>query len=150
MTCTSRAAIAAGPEDTVLTDAYAINWPRDSPVRVLRNAITDALGYGLLGHDPDDIPREQIGEEEGRPIYLMSTDSPLRSMTGELDRMALFAGQSCGLIDRIVPAGEVVAAMIREAGATLAGLGSAAACRERRDPQHAVPIRSSARSRGSM
>ncbi|MEO8244207.1 MAG: nitronate monooxygenase [bacterium] len=110
-----QAVVAAGPEDTVLTDAYGINWPPDSPVRVLRSAVTDQLGHNLFGHLPDQIHRVQIGEEEGRPIYLMSTDSPLRSMTGELDRMALFAGQSCGLINRITPAGDVVATMMREA-----------------------------------
>ncbi len=114
-----QAVVAAGPDDTVLTDAYGINWPPDSPVRVLRSAVTDQLGHNLFGHLPDQIPRVQIGEEEGRPIYLMSTDSPLRSMTGELNRMALFAGQSCGLINRVTPAGEVVATMIREAEAIL-------------------------------
>jgi len=118
-----RAVIAAEPDDTVLTDAYAINWPPDSPVRVLRSAATEALGHNLFGHDPDRIPREQIGEEEGRPIYLMSTDSPLRSMTGDLERMAQFAGQCVGLIDRITPAGEVVANIMREAGRVLGDFG---------------------------
>lgn len=117
-----RAIVAAGPEDTVLTDAYTINWPPDSPVRVLRSPETDALGHDLFGHDPARIPREKIGEEEGRPIYLMSTDSPLRSMTGDLARMALVAEQSCGLIDRIAPAAEVVAAILHEADSVLAML----------------------------
>ncbi|WP_240467123.1 hypothetical protein [Comamonas sp. lk] len=36
--------------------------------------------------------RQPIGEEAGRPIYLFSTDSPLRSMTGDFEAMALYAG----------------------------------------------------------
>ncbi|MFP5355779.1 MAG: CarD family transcriptional regulator, partial [Gemmatimonadota bacterium] len=53
-----------------------------------------------------DIPRTVIGDEEGRPIYLFSTDSPLRSMTGDFEAMALYAGQGVGRITAIEPAGE--------------------------------------------
>ena len=47
-----------------------------------------------------------IGEEEGRPIYLFSTDSPLRSMTGDFEGMAFYAGNGVDKIDAIIPAGE--------------------------------------------
>ena len=33
-----------------------------------------------------------IGDEVGRPVYQFSTDSPLRSMTGDFEAMALYAG----------------------------------------------------------
>jgi nitronate monooxygenase len=56
-----------------------------------------------------------IGEEEGRPIYLFSTDSPLRSMTGDFEGMALYAGQGVDKIDAIVPAGERLKAIVSEA-----------------------------------
>ncbi len=39
--------------------------------------------------DPFDGRRTVIGDEEGRPIYLSSTDSPLRTMTGDFESMAL-------------------------------------------------------------
>ncbi|MEQ8664249.1 MAG: nitronate monooxygenase [Rhodospirillales bacterium] len=107
--------LTARSDQTVHTDAFAINWPKDSPVRVIANEMTASLGRDLFGHDPDTIERLQVAEEEGRPIYLWSTDSPLRSMTGELAKLALFAGQSAGLVDDIVPAGERVAAIVREA-----------------------------------
>ena len=40
-----------------------------------------------------------IGDEEGRPIYLFSTNSPLRSMTGDFEAMALYAGQGAWQIE---------------------------------------------------
>ena len=56
-----------------------------------------------------------IGDEEGRPIYLFSTDSPLRSMTGDFERMALYAGEGIDKIDAVLTAGERVAAIVGEA-----------------------------------
>jgi nitronate monooxygenase len=57
----------AKSEDTIYTDAFAINWSPNSPVRVIANSLTDKLGQRLLGHDPEDILREAIAEEGGPP-----------------------------------------------------------------------------------
>ena len=43
--------VRAKSEDTVYTDAFAINWPPNSPVRVIANSLTRGLGQHLLGHD---------------------------------------------------------------------------------------------------
>lgn len=107
--------IAARSTDTVHTDAYAINWPPNSPVRVIATPETDALGGRLWGHDDGSFPREAIAEEEGRPIYLYSTDSPLRSMTGTLERLAFFAGQVAGQIETREPAAGIIDRIMREA-----------------------------------
>jgi len=107
--------IAARSTDTVHTDAYAINWPPRSPVRVIATPETDALAGRLWGHDDGSFPREAIAEEEGRPIYLYSTDSPLRSMTGRLERLAFFAGQVAGQIERREPAAQIISRIMREA-----------------------------------
>ena len=72
-------------------------------------------------------------------IYLFSTDSPLRSMTGDFERMALYAGQGVDKIDAIVPAGERLKAIISEATRLLqpisgwreVGFGSLATSRKR-------------------
>ena len=112
----------AGLDDTVHTDLFAINWPPNSPVRVLKNSVT-AEASQLWGHHPDRLPREVIGEDSGRPLYKFSTDSPLRSTTGDLERMALFAGQGAGLIGGIRPAAEVLQTMMREAADVLGDLG---------------------------
>lgn len=110
----------------------------------LAAAVSEAGGYGCLGmvREPpamiveeirrtreltdrtfaDAIARERVAEEGGRPIYLWSTDSPLRSMTGELDRLAQFAGQVSGQIVDVPAAGDRVASIVREAEAALGRL----------------------------
>ncbi len=117
-----RRIVEAASDETVHTDVFAINWPPRSPVRTLRNSVTEAFAGNLLGHGPDDFVREQVAEEEGRPVYRYSTDSPLRSMTGDMEALAPFAGQVCGLVTSIEPAGAVVLRLVREAEKTLARL----------------------------
>ena len=84
--------------------------------------MTEAHRDDLLGHGPDDFERVAIAEEEGRPVYRYSTESPLRDMTGDFEPLAPYAGQVCGLVEGVRPAAEVVAAMVSEAEAVLAGL----------------------------
>jgi nitronate monooxygenase len=111
--------IRAKSEDTVYTDAFAINWPPNSPARVIANSLTDELGQCLLGNRQEDILREAIADEDGRPIYKYSTDSPLRITTGDLERLALFAGQVAGAIETIPSAGVRVEEIVNAAHATL-------------------------------
>ncbi|KZY41984.1 hypothetical protein A3731_35635 [Roseovarius sp. HI0049] len=107
--------VQAKSNETIHTDAFVINWPKGAAVRVLRSDVTASLGDRLFGHDPDTIPRHQIADEEGKPIYRWSTDSPLRSMQGDLDQLALFAGQCAGDVHAIRPAAEIVADILGEA-----------------------------------
>ncbi|MFL9867048.1 nitronate monooxygenase [Paraburkholderia fungorum] len=107
--------LAARAGDTVYTDLFAINWPPHSPVRVLANSVTGKAGDQLFGHDADRLPRDVIAYDEGRPIYRFSTDSPLRSTVGDLEQMALFAGESAALIDQIASAAEVIERLLNEA-----------------------------------
>ena len=113
----------AKSDETVYTDAFAINWPPNSPVRVIANPLTDRLGQRLLGHTPEEIVREAIAEDDGRPIYKYSTDSPLRTTAGDLKSLALFAGQVSGAIKTIPSAGARVAEIVSAARATLERLG---------------------------
>jgi nitronate monooxygenase len=107
--------LAAKAEDTVLTTSFHINWPPAAAVRVLKNAVTD----GTCG-DPHTSERTVIGDEEGRPIYLFSTDSPLRSMTGDFASMALYAGTGVGHLTEIGTAADRLAKIVAEAEALLA------------------------------
>jgi nitronate monooxygenase len=84
-------------------------------VRVLASSVTDEARGQLIGHHPDRLPREVIGQDDGRPLYLFSTDSPLRGTTGELERMALFAGESSALVNSRTSAAEVIERMVAEA-----------------------------------
>ena len=100
--------------DTVLTDAFHINWPLGSRVRVLANSVT----RGERG-DPFAQTRTIIGDDAGRPIYLFSTDSPLRATTGTFEAMALYAGTGVGRIMDIVGAADRVRAIAGEAARLL-------------------------------
>jgi nitronate monooxygenase len=110
--------------DTVHTDLFAINWPPNSPVRVLKNSLTEAAEGRFWGYHPDKLPREVIGHDDGRPLYKFSTDSPLRSTTGDLEKMSLFAGEGVGQVPAVRPAAEIIAAMMREATDALRHLGA--------------------------
>ena len=116
--------IAAKAGETVHTDLFAINWPPNSPVRVLRNSVTDEAKT-LWGHHPDTLPRVVIGDEEGRPLYKFGTDSPLRTTTGDFEQMALYAGEGAALVSAVRPAAEIIAAIMREAERTLRALHTA-------------------------
>jgi nitronate monooxygenase len=105
--------VQARSKDTILTEMFHINWPIGAPVRVLQNSATRGERGDPFG------PVQVIGEEEGRPIYLFSTDSPLRSMTGDFEGMALYAGQGVDKIDAIIPAGERLWAIVGEAARLL-------------------------------
>ena len=102
--------VGAKPGETIHTDAFHVNWPQGAPVRVLPNSVT----RGEHGN-PFCTERKIIGEEQGRPIYLFSTDSPLRDMTGNFEAMALYAGQGAGLITSIPSAAERLSAIVGEA-----------------------------------
>lgn len=114
--------VSAPSEATVHTDAFAINWPPASPVRVIANSLTDSLGRQLYGYDPAALPRDAVALDSGRAIYRFSTDSPLRTTTGDLEALALYAGQVAGLIDDIPPAASRVADIVDGAHAALARL----------------------------
>lgn len=100
--------------DTLLTDAFHINWPQGARVRVLANSVTSGQRGDAFGAN-----RIVIGEEEGRPIYLFSTDSPLRSMTGDFEAMALFAGTGAARIGGITGAAERLHCIVTDAAALL-------------------------------
>ena len=91
----------AAPGQTVHTQAFHINWPAGAAVRVLPNSVTE----GAHG-DPFALGRQVIGADGERSIYLFSTDSPLRSTIGNLEAMALYAGEGAGRLTDIVPAAE--------------------------------------------
>ncbi|ASK34544.1 NAD(P)H-dependent flavin oxidoreductase [Alloalcanivorax mobilis] len=101
----------ARAEDTVHTRRFNRNWHEDAPVRVLTNRVTRGEYDDLKANGIAEI----IGEQDGKPVYLFSTDSPLADATGELDDMALYAGQSCSRINALTSARERITTLIEEA-----------------------------------
>lgn len=123
--------VEAKPGTTVHTDAFHVNWPRGAFVRVLPNSVT----AGKHG-DPFSGQRQAIGKEGERTIWLFSTDSPLRSMTGDFEAMALYGGEASGEINTIVSAGERLRTIVAEAEAALS--------EPQADNKHAAPEAESA------
>ncbi|MBN9574053.1 MAG: nitronate monooxygenase [Alicycliphilus denitrificans] len=114
-----RRLVAARAGDTVLTEDFHVNWPPHAAVRVLRNSVTRGERGDPFGPAPA-TGRTVIGEEEGRPIHLFGTDSPLRSMTGDFEAMALYAGRGVDRIAGVEPAADCVRRIAAEAAAQLA------------------------------
>jgi nitronate monooxygenase len=112
--------VTAQGEDTVLTDGFVLNWPKGSVVRVLRNSVTETFGPALMGHDPERIAHEVIARDGLIPRLRQSTDSPLRTTTGDLEQMPLYCGTGAGEIDEIVPAAQRLNTLCAEAQARLA------------------------------
>ena len=113
--------VEATGEDTVLTDVFVLNWPKGAAVRVIGNSVTEGLKGNYLGHDPDSLPRETIAHDDDQPRLRFSTDSPLRTTTGDLEAMAFYAGQGAGNIPDVVPAAARLNTMVAQARHILKG-----------------------------
>lgn len=104
------ALVAASAEDTVITDAFSLRWP-NAPHRVLRSCIRAAN----LFH------REVVGEivDGGRrtPIPRFAGTEPTRTVTGAVDAMAQYAGESMDTVRGIQPARAIIDEVITEATA---------------------------------
>lgn len=102
--------IEARAGETIMTEAFHVNWPKGALVRVLPNSVT-------RGEHGDYATGERlvIGSEQGRPIYLFSTDSPQCNMTGDFEAMALYAGEGSGQIQSICSAAERLEMIASEA-----------------------------------
>jgi nitronate monooxygenase len=121
----------AQPGTTVHTDAFHVNWPKGAFVRVLPNSVT----RGERG-DPFSGQKQAIGNEGARTIWLFSTDSPLQSMTGDFEAMALYAGEGAGKIGAVVSARERLDAIVTEA----AGILNASSSGAQEQPESASPV----------
>ncbi len=73
--------LAAGGEDTVLTEEFDVGW-EEAPHRVLRSALEAARAFD--------------GEHTGPELRRWSPQPPNVKTTGEIDAMALYAGTGVG------------------------------------------------------
>lgn len=109
-----KALIAAGAEDTVYTEAFAVGWP-DAPHRVLRASLEAAErfeGDAVAEYtDPDTGERNLIPRLFPFPAT--------KNVRGHIDAMPHWAGMGVGAIRSIQPAGQIVAEMAAEAEALL-------------------------------
>lgn len=101
--------VKSNAEDTVITDKFWRNWHEPAPVRVLRCCLNN-INKVMPGRS------SVIALQDGKPVYLYSTDSPLRGSSGQFELMALYAGKSCSGIHGIEKVSVVINRLVREAG----------------------------------
>jgi nitronate monooxygenase len=111
---------AATETSTVHSSLFDIGWP-DAPHRTLRNSTVDA--WEAAGRPPSGA-RPGEGETlatavDGEPIPRYASTSARVGVTGDIEALSLWAGQSVGLVDEVLPAGEIVRRLAEEAVAAL-------------------------------
>jgi enoyl-[acyl-carrier protein] reductase II len=89
-------------------------------IRVLRNRFAETMAAAERAGRPDEDRRE----------LFQRSSLKLAAFDGDIEDGKVEAGQSAGLIDDIVPAGELVARIAGEYRATLARLPAARPVRE--------------------
>jgi NAD(P)H-dependent flavin oxidoreductase YrpB (nitropropane dioxygenase family) len=95
------ALIAARAADTCVTEAFEVGWP-NAPHRVLCSAIAAA----------ERLEAETVGDHDDWPMPRFSATPPRRATTGEIEAMALYAGESVEAVTKVQPAAEIVAELI--------------------------------------
>ena len=113
-------------EDTEYTSLFDIGW--NAPHRVLRNRAIiewETAGRPASGGRPGEEMPIGTAPRGGEVVELRkywANSYPTRGFEGNIDNAALYAGQSCALIDAVKPAGEIVRDLVREAEAVILGL----------------------------
>jgi nitronate monooxygenase len=106
------AVLQAVETDTIYTTVFDEGWP-DAPHRVLRNSTIARTESGAGG--PADRPGtgEVIAHfADGTPVIRYAADEPLAGMEGEVEAMALYAGQSAALVHDVPPASALVPSLM--------------------------------------
>ncbi|WP_049919716.1 NAD(P)H-dependent flavin oxidoreductase [Haloarcula vallismortis] len=122
-----RRQIVDAPETaTRLTDMFDRGW-LDQPHRVLETDEVRQQGAADSGVATEASNPEQIAQmPDGEPISRLADMPPLAGMTGEVEALPHYAGQSAGLTQGVQPAGEVVTRLVADARAALADASAAA------------------------
>lgn len=120
--------VAASETETLHTKLFDVGWP-DAAHRVLRNPTIEAW---LAAGSPPSGRRPGEGEviatrPDGSEIVRYSSTSARADVTGKIDELSLWAGQSAGLVHEVLPAAEIVRRTVAEAEQVLASLAAGAA-----------------------
>jgi NAD(P)H-dependent flavin oxidoreductase YrpB (nitropropane dioxygenase family) len=105
----------ASETDTVYSRVFDGGWP-DAPHRALRNSTIkrwEKAGRPPSGRRPGE--GEAIASfATSEPVQRYADVHPVSGMVGELEALALYAGQSVGLVTRTQRAGEIVGELADE------------------------------------
>ncbi len=111
-----RLVLQAQETDTVYTRLFDGGWP-NAPHRVLRNSTVanwEGAGRPTMGRRPAE-GSVVAQSESGDPVRMYEDTIPLQGMTGEVEKLALYAGQCAGLVHAVKPAGEIVRELAEDA-----------------------------------
>jgi nitronate monooxygenase len=111
--------VRAHAQDTIHTTLFDIGWP-DAPHRVLRTEVVEQwerAGRPARGTRPgEDVKIVSISRAHVQvPLVNYTVMPPADFTEGEVGRLAFYAGQSCSLVNEILPAGEIVRRIAAEA-----------------------------------
>jgi NAD(P)H-dependent flavin oxidoreductase YrpB (nitropropane dioxygenase family) len=124
-----RRVVAAKPGDTEITAVFGPEWP-GQPLRAITNAaVVKSRGRNeaaLRESEGETIGTVRLGSETV-PVPRYSTILPNREFEADLDWACLTAGECAGMIEDILPAGDIVRRMTAEASDLLAALWARAA-----------------------
>jgi nitronate monooxygenase len=101
--------LASCAADTVYSELFDLGWP-NAPLRSLRNATTkawEAAGRPLSPHRPgegDVVAKRGDGSQIPRYSFASAT----RDVVGDVDAMALYAGEGVGLVRSVATARAIV------------------------------------------
>jgi NAD(P)H-dependent flavin oxidoreductase YrpB (nitropropane dioxygenase family) len=119
--------VRARAKDTVHTMLFDVGCP-DAPHRVLRNKAIEE--WNAAGR-PESGRRPGEGEIVGRmtrhgktfDVPRSSAATPMTDFEGDMEYAALYAGESCDLVNDVKPAAAIVRDVVREAEEVLKILG---------------------------
>lgn len=110
-----RRVLESSEADTEFTELFDVGWP-ESPHRVLRNSTFErweAEGEPPRGERPNE--GETVGEfPDGEPVKRYSYRSPSDETRGDVEAMALYAGQSAGLTNDLPGVATVIDGLVSE------------------------------------
>jgi len=118
--------VMANAGDTVYTEQCNVGWA-NAPHRVLRTAAIERwerAGRPPTGERPDEGAVVGTMQSGGTTVDIPAYSGylPEPGVRADIEQMALYAGQSCSLIDGIQPAAEIMAEIVRQATGTLTRL----------------------------
>jgi nitronate monooxygenase len=107
--------LSAGETDTEYSGLFDVNWPK-APHRTLRNSTSrawEAAGRPPPGKRPGE--GGVVGRSASGDVVRYQSHTPDITTDGDIEAMALWAGQGVGLVRKIQPAGEIVREIAQEA-----------------------------------
>jgi NAD(P)H-dependent flavin oxidoreductase YrpB (nitropropane dioxygenase family) len=116
--------VSADVGDTTILSIYGPEWPDQAMRAIVNDGARVALGREAeaIKDAAGQVIGSMIFNGQTIPVPRYSALLPTRDFNGDIEQACLTAGQSAGNIDEVLPAGEIVRRMTREAEAALARL----------------------------